>query len=495
MTATDFPAPGSSSIDSPATGSPAAGSPLHDGLDALPDVDPAETAEWLESLDALVAGAGPARARYLLLRLLEHGHERRLGLPQLRATDYVNTVPPDREPAFPGDEELERRIRAYVRWNAVVMVSRANRPELGVGGHLATYASAATLFEVGLNHFFRGREHPGGGDHVFFQGHASPGVYARAYVEGRLAEGQLDAFRQESRGGLPSYPHPRLLPEFWEFPTVSMGLGAIAAVHQARFDRYLAARGLKDTSDQRVWCFLGDGEMDEPESLAALGLAAREGLDNLTFVVNGNLQRLDGPVRGNGKVLQELEAVFRGAGWGVVKVLWGREWDELLAADRDGVLVAALNRTPDGAFQTYSVESGAYVREHFFGADPRLLRLVEHLSDDQLRRLPRGGHDARKVHVGYDAAVRTPGQPTVVLAQTVKGWALGGEVEARNATHQVKKLGPDELRELRDRLHLDIPDRALEGDLPPYARPGEGSEELAYLAERRRALGGPVPRR
>ena len=481
----------------PVTEQPVTEQPVteHPVPEQLPDADPAETGEWRESLDAVIEAAGPARARYLVLQLLEHAATRRLGVAPLRGTDYVNTIAPEREPDPPGDEQLERRIRAYVRWNAAVMVSRANRPEIGVGGHLASYASAATLYEVGFNHFFRGREHPGGGDQVFFQGHASPGIYARAFLEGRLSERQLDAFRQESRGGLPSYPHPRLMPDFWEFPTVSMGLGAIAAVYQARFNRYLMARGIRDTGDQRVWCFLGDGEMDEPESLAGLGVAAREELDNLTFVVNCNLQRLDGPVRGNGKIIQELEQVFRGAGWNVVKVVWGRQWDELLAADLDGVLVDALNRTPDGDFQTFAVESGAYVRERFFGTDPRLRQRVEHLSDQQLRTLPRGGHDERKVYAGFDAAVRTPGQPTVVLAQTIKGWTLGSDFEARNATHQMKKLTPDELKELRDRLHLEVPDSALEGEAPPYLRPAEDSEELAYLRERRRALGGPVPRR
>ncbi len=468
--------------------------PLSD-LDQLPDTDPGETAEWLESLDALVAQAGPHRARLVLRKLLQRADERQVGVPALRGTDYVNTVPRDREPPYPGDEDLERRIRAHVRWNAAVMVSRANRPELGVGGHLASYASAATLYEVGFSHFFRGREHPGGGDSVFFQGHASPGVYARAYLEGRLSEAQLDAFRRESAGGLPSYPHPRLMRDFWEFPTVSMGLGAIGAVYQARFDRYLAARGLRDTGDQRVWCFLGDGEMDEPEAVGALGVAAREGLDNLTFVVNCNLQRLDGPVRGNGQVVQELERVFRGAGWDVVKVVWGGQWDDLLARDVDGVLLDALNRTPDGQFQTYVAEPGSYTREKFFGSDPRLRRLVEHLSDEEIRRLPRGGHDPRKVHAAYDAAVRTTGRPTAVLAQTVKGWTLGADFEARNATHQMKTLDPDVLKQMRDRLGLDVPDRALDEGLPPYCPLPADSEEAAYLRERRAALGGPVPRR
>ncbi|MCW2613053.1 MAG: pyruvate dehydrogenase (acetyl-transferring), homodimeric type [Frankiales bacterium] len=471
---------------------------ISDGLPShLPDIDPAETAEWLESLDGVLDGAGRARARFLMLKLLERAREKAVGVPALRSTDYVNTIPPEREPWFPGDEHAERRIRAYVRWNAAIMVSRANRPEIGVGGHIATYASAASLYEVGFNHFFRGKDsNDGSGDQVFFQGHASPGIYARAFLEGRLTEDQLDGFRQESRrASLPSYPHPRLMPDFWEFPTVSMGLGPLDAIYQARFNRYLQHRGIKDTSQSRVWCFLGDGEMDEPESLGAIGVAAREELDNLVFVVNCNLQRLDGPVRGNGKIMQELESSFRGAGWNVIKVVWGREWDDLLARDVDGVLVNAMNTTPDGQFQTYSVESGAYTREHFFGGDPRLRRLVEHLTDDQIRNLPRGGHDYRKVHAAFHSAVRHTGQPTVILAHTIKGWTLGKDFEGRNATHQMKKLTKPELKELRDRLYLDIPDSALEGDLPPYFHPGADSDEIAYMKERRAQLGGSVPRR
>jgi pyruvate dehydrogenase E1 component len=434
---------------------------ISDGLpNQTPDADPDETAEWLESLDAVVGQAGRGRARFLMLKLLERAREKSVGVPGLRSTDYLNTIPPEREPAFPGDEDAERRIRAFVRWNAAVMVSRANRPEIGVGGHIATYASAASLYEVGFNHFFRGKDVPdGSGDQIFFQGHASPGVYARAYLEGRLTTEHLDGFRQESRdASLPSYPHPRLMPDFWEFPTVSMGLGPIGAIYQARFNRYLHHRGIKDTSASKVWCFLGDGEMDEPESLGAIGIAAREELDNLVFVVNCNLQRLDGPVRGNGKIIQELEASFRGAGWNVVKVVWGRQWDDLLARDVDGVLLNAMNTTPDGQFQTYSVESGAYTREHFFGRDPRLLQMVEHLSDDQIRNLPRGGHDYRKVYAAFRAATEHVGQPTVILAHTIKGWTLGKDFEGRNATHQMKKLTKPELKELRDRLYLDISD-------------------------------------
>ena len=347
---------------------------ISDGLPTqLPDIDPDETREWVDSFDSVTRTRGRGRARYLMLRLLERAREQQVGVPGLRSTDYINTIAPEREPWFPGDEYVERRIRAYIRWNAAIMVSRANRPGLGVGGHIATYASAASLYEVGFNHFFRGKDHGESGDQVFFQGHAAPGIYARAFLEGRLAETQLDGFRQElshQGGGLPSYPHPRLMPDFWEFPTVSMGLGPLNAIYQARFNRYLLARELHDTSRSHVWAFCGDGEMDEPEALGAIGLAAREELDNLTFVINCNLQRLDGPVRGNGKIIQELEAFFRGAGWNVIKVIWGRDWDPLLAQDTDGVLVNKMNTTPDGQFQTYSVESGAYIREHFFGVRP-----------------------------------------------------------------------------------------------------------------------------
>ncbi|MCW2681517.1 MAG: 2-oxo-acid dehydrogenase subunit, homodimeric type [Frankiales bacterium] len=471
---------------------------ISDGLPTqLPDSDPAETAEWLESLDGVLDTAGRGRARFLMLKLLERAREKAVGVPALRSTDFLNTIPPEREPDFPGDEHLERRIRAYVRWNAAITVSRANRPEIGVGGHIATYASAASLYEVGFNHFFRGKDSPdGSGDQVFFQGHASPGIYARAFLEGRLTQDQLDGFRQESRpASLPSYPHPRLMPDFWEFPTVSMGLGPIDAIYQARFNRYLHDRGIKDTSASRVWCFLGDGEMDEPESLGAIGVAAREELDNLVFVVNCNLQRLDGPVRGNGKIIQELESYFRGAGWNVIKVVWGRQWDDLIANDHDGLLLNAMNSTPDGQFQTYSVESGAYTREHFFGRDPKLLEMVEHLSDDQIRGLPRGGHDYRKVYAAFDSATKHVGQPTVILAHTIKGWTLGKDFEGRNSTHQMKKLTKPELKELRDRLYLEIPDSALEGDLPPYFHPGEDSDEVRYMKERRAALGGSLPRR
>jgi pyruvate dehydrogenase E1 component len=470
---------------------------ISDGLPSqLPDVDPAETAEWLESLDGVLDVAGRQRARYLMLRLLERARERQVGVPSLRSTDYVNTIPPEAEPWFPGDEHAERRIRAYIRWNAAIMVSRANK-RTNVGGHIATYASSAALYEVGFNHFFRGKDHGESGDHVYIQGHGSPGIYARAFLEGRLTDCHLDGFRQEFSQpcGIPSYPHPRLMPDFWEFPTVSMGLGPLNSIYQARFNRYLHSRRIKDTSRSHVWAFLGDGEMDEPESLGAIGVAAREELDNLTFVINCNLQRLDGPVRGNGKIIQELESYFRGAGWNVIKVVWGREWDPLLAADGDGVLVNQMNTTPDGQFQTYSVENGAYIRDHFFGGDPRLRKMVEHLSDDDLVKLPRGGHDYRKIYAAFKAAREHTGQPTVILAQTIKGWTLGPDFEGRNATHQMKKLTVDELKAFRDRLYLDIPDSALEADLPPYFHPGEDSDEIAYMKERREALGGFLPKR
>ncbi|WP_327041634.1 pyruvate dehydrogenase (acetyl-transferring), homodimeric type [Micromonospora ureilytica] len=474
---------------------------ISDGLPSqLPDIDPEETSEWVESLDGVIDERGAKRARYVMLRLLERARERQVGVPPLTTTDYINTIPSEREPWFPGDEHVERRIRAYVRWNAAMLVHRAQRPEIGVGGHISTFASSASLYEVGFNHFFRGKNHPGGGDQIFYQGHASPGMYARAFLEGRLSEHQLDGFRQELShpgGGLPSYPHPRLMPDFWEFPTVSMGLGGLNAIYQARFNRYLQHRGIKDTSQQHVWAFLGDGEMDEPETLGAIGVAAREELDNLTFVINCNLQRLDGPVRGNGKVMQELEAFFRGAGWNVIKVVWGREWDPLLAADTDGALVNLMNTTTDGDYQTYKAESGAYVREHFFGRDARTRKMVDPLSDDEIWNLKRGGHDYRKLYAAYKAATEHTGQPTVILAKTIKGWTLGSHFEGRNATHQMKKLTLEDLKTFRDRLYLDIPDSALEDNpyLPPYFHPGEKSEELAYLKERREQLGGYLPSR
>ena len=462
----------------------------------LPDIDPQETDEWLDSLDSVIDVGGRSRARYLLARLMERAREQGVGVPAMVTTDYINTIPPEQEPWFPGDELLERRIRAYIRWNAMAMVDRSNHRFDALGGHLSTFASAAGLYDVGFNHFFRGKADGGYGDQIYFQGHAAPGVYARAFLEGRLTEDQLDRFRREvDGGGLSSYPHPRRMPDFWEFPTVSMGLGPLNAVYQARFNRYLMHREITDTSAARVWCFVGDGEMDEPEAMAGLSIAAREQLDNLIFVVNCNLQRLDGPVRGNGKIIQELEAIFRGAGWNVIKVIWGRGWDELLLRDVDGVLVNKMNSTVDGEFQKYAVEKGDYIREHFFGPDPRLRRMVEHLSDDDLRMLPRGGHDYRKLFAAYKMAVEHEGSPTVILAHTIKGWTLGSSIESRNATHQIKKLTPDELKVFRDRLQLPIPDSELADGDPPYWHPGTDSPEFEYMMARRRTLDGPVPER
>ncbi len=474
--------------------------PLLEGLLAqLPDADPEETAEWRGSLDGAVEAGGRQRARYLMLQLLQRARELSLGVPSLTATDYVNTIPPESEPWFPGDEDIERRYRRWIRWNAAVMVHRAQAPDISVGGHISTYASSATLYEVGFNHFWRGRDHAGGGDHIFVQGHASPGVYARAFLEGRLSAEQLDGFRQEKSrpGGLSSYPHPRLMPDFWEFPTVSMGLGPLNAVYQASFDKYLHARGIRDTSDQRVWAFLGDGEMDEPESRGVLQVATTEGLDNLTFVINCNLQRLDGPVRGNGKIIQELESFFRGAGWNVIKVVWGRDWDPLLAKDRDGALVRLMNETLDGDYQTYRAEDGAFIREHFFGRDPRTSELVSSLTDEDIWLLRRGGHDYRKVYSAYKAATEHTGAPTVILAKTIKGWRLGKSFAGRNATHQMKKLTLDDLKFFRDAMQIPISDAQLEADpyAPPYYHPGESDETLRYLRERRRVLGGGLPAR
>ena len=480
--------------------------PILNGIPSqLPDIDPEETAEWLDSLDAVIDQGGQARARYVMLKMLERARERQIGVPSLTATDYVNTIPAESEPWFPGDEEVERRYRAWMRWNAAIMVHRAQRPEVGVGGHISTYASAATLYEVGFNHFFRGKDHPGGGDQVFIQGHASPGIYARAFLEGRLTEDQLDGFRQEQshrvdgrRMGLPSYPHPRNMPGFWEFPTVSMGIGPMNAIHQAQFNRYLHGRGMKDTSQQHVWAYLGDGEMDEPESRGLLQLAAVEGLDNLTFVINCNLQRLDGPVRGNGKIIQELESFFRGAGWNVIKCIWGRGWDTLLGADRDGALVHLMNTTPDGDYQTFRANDGAYVREHFFGRDPRTRDMVKDWSDEDIWwKLKRGGHDYRKVYAAYRAAMEHHGQPTVILAHTIKGYSLGTHFAGRNATHQMKKLALDDLKTFRDSLEIPVTDQRLEDDpyLPPYYHPGEKDPAIEYLRERRTKLGGGVPSR
>jgi pyruvate dehydrogenase E1 component len=465
-----------------------------------PDQDPEETREWLESLDAVARVHGPQRAREIMLNLLKRSRELQLNVPMVQSTDYINTIATTDEPTFPGDEAIERTYRAWMRWNAAVLVHRAQRPGVSVGGHISTYASSASLYEVGFNHFFKGQDHPSGGDQIFIQGHASPGPYARAFLEGRLSEDQLNGFRQEKShagGGLSSYPHPRLMPDFWQFPTVSMGLGPINAIYQAQANRYLAGRNFKDTSEQHVWAFLGDGEMDEVESRGALQLAANDGLDNLTFVVNCNLQRLDGPVRGNGKIIQELESFFRGAGWNVIKVVWGREWDSLLQADTDGALVNLMNSTPDGDFQTYKTMDGGFIRENFFGRDPRTAKLVESMTDEKIWGLKRGGHDYRKIYAAYAAALAHKGQPTVILAKTIKGYGLGKAFEGRNATHQMKKLTLENLKSFRDDMNIPITDAQLEVDpyQPPYFRPAPGTPEIDYMHERRRALGGYLPER
>ncbi|MDO5285717.1 MAG: pyruvate dehydrogenase (acetyl-transferring), homodimeric type [Actinomycetia bacterium] len=481
------------------------GGPILNGLPTnLPDTDPEETGEWLESLDSLIDAQGRNRARYLMLRLLDRAREKQIGVPSLTATDFVNTIPKAIEPEYPGDVQTERNFRRLLRWNAAMTVHRAQRPGVGVGGHISTYASSATLYEVGFNHFFRGQDHPGGGDQVFFQGHASPGMYARAFLEGRLTPDQLDGFRQEHSHyvdgrllGLPSYPHPRQMPSFWQFPTVSMGIGPMNAIYQASFNRYLHHRGLKDTSGQHVWAFLGDGEMDEPESRGFLQWATMEELDNLTFVINCNLQRLDGPVRGNGKIIQELEAFFRGAGWNVIKVIWGSGWDPLLAADHDGALVNVMNTTTDGDYQTFKANNGGYVREHFFGRDPRTLEMVKDWSDDQIWALTRGGHDYRKVYAAYKAATTFTGAPTVILAHTIKGYFLGTHFAGRNATHQMKKMALDDLKSFRDRLEIPISDAVLEENpyQPPYYHPGPDDPRIQYMQQRRRELGGYLPER
>jgi pyruvate dehydrogenase E1 component len=461
----------------------------------LPDSDPAETQEWMDSLLSVVKDRGIGRARILVRMLMERARSLNLGVPELVRTPYLNTIPPDQEPPYAIDEVMEKRIRRLERWNAVVMVTRANKHSDGIGGHISTYASSASLYDMGFNHFFQGKDNGTSGDQVFFQGHASPGIYARAFLEGRITEAQMDNFRRESipGTGLPSYPHPRLMPDFWEFPTVSMGLGPLTALYQARFNRYLQARGIANTEDSRVWAFLGDGECDEPEALGSLFLASREKLDNLIFVVNCNLQRLDGPVRGNGKIIQELEMVFRGAGWNVIKVIWGREWDDLLRRDHDGVLLEKMNETVDGAYQKFATAKGDYIREHFFGPDPRLRKLVEHLSDQDLQKMRRGGHDSRKLYAAYKLAVEQKGAPTVILAKTVKGWSLGEGFLGKNVTHQLKKMNLDQLREFRTLLELPITDRQLED--APYYHPGPESPEIQYLQELRRARGGSLPHR
>ena len=477
--------------------------PLIDGLlTKVTDNDPEETKEWHESLDALIADKGAKRARYILLSMLAQARQKNVTVPTETTTPHTNTIDVANEPYFPGDESAERTYRRWLRWNAAVMVTRAQRPGVGVGGHISSYASTATLYEVGFNHFFRGKDHPGGGDHVFFQGHASPGNYARAFIEGRLTEADLDGFRQEESRpaggrGLPSYPHPRRMEDFWEYPTVSMGLGPSEAIYQAWFDKYLQGAGIKDTSQQHTWAFLGDGEMDEPESRGMLQLAASQQLDNLTFVINCNLQRLDGPVRGNGKIIQELEAFFKGAGWNVIKVIWGRGWDQLLAADKDHALEHLMMETLDGDYQTFKANDGAYIREHFFGRDPRTAELVKDWTDDEIWALQRGGNDYRKMYAAYKAATEHKGQPTVILAHTVKGYLLGGHFAGRNATHQMKKLTLDDLKALRDRLHIPITDEQLEANpkMPPYYRPANDDPSLLYMLDRRRQLGGFIPER
>ena len=464
----------------------------------LPDIDPEETQEWLDSLDAVAASAGSQRARFIMSKLLARAQESQIGTPPPVGTPYVNTIPTENQPFFPGDEHIERRIRAFIRWNAAAMVVRANKVADGIGGHLSSYASSASLYEVGFNHFWRGKDDGLSGDHIYMQGHAAPGIYARAFLEGRLSEETLDNFRMEIGGnGLSSYPHPRLMPEFWEFPTVSMGLGPINSIYHARFARYMTQRHIDDASQGNIWAFLGDGETDEPETLGAISLAGRSGLGNLIWVINCNLQRLDGPVRGNGKIIQELEGVFRGAGWNVIKVVWGGKWDELLARDVDGVLLNKMNNTVDGEFQRYAVEDGAYIREHFFGPDPRLRKLVEHLSDEELRALPRGGHDYQKVFSAYQAAVDETERPTVILCKTIKGWTLGQGFEARNSTHQMKKMNKAQMLEMRERLYLtdEIPESALEDEVPPYFLPAADSDEMQYLKQRRTQLGGSLPKR
>jgi pyruvate dehydrogenase E1 component len=461
----------------------------------LQGLDPSEIQEWLESLDSVLQSSGPDVASYILERLRAHAKVVGIEIPFTAKTPYVNTIPHSLQPAFPGDQQLERRIKSLVRWNAIAMVVRANREEHNIGGHISTYASAATLYEVGFNHFFRARTPAFEGDTVYFQGHAAPGIYARAFLEGRLSAAKLENFRRELKpgGGLSSYPHPWLMPDFWEFPTVSMGLSPLMAIYQARYNRYLEDRGIKPVTDAKVWAFLGDGETDEPESLGAITLAAREKLDNLIFVINCNLQRLDGPVRGNGQIIQELESAFRGAGWNVIKVLWGTEWDSILDRDTEGLLVKRMGELVDGEYQKLVVSSGAYVREHFFGSDPRLLHLVEPLSDEELRRLRLGGHDPRKVYAAYKSAVEHKGAPTVILARTIKGYGLGEAGEGKNVTHQQKKLNEEELREFRSRFDIPLTDEQC-AEVPFY-RPAENSEEAQYLRARREELGGYVPQR
>jgi pyruvate dehydrogenase E1 component len=458
------------------------------------ELDAVEMREWLDSLDYVLQSGGPVKVARLLRALNVHATGNGVRIPFTANTPYINTISANEQALMPGSRDVERRIKSLVRWNAAAMVVRANKAEEGIGGHISTYASAATLYEVAFNHFFRGHESPDA-DIVFFQGHAAPGIYARAYLEGRIDETHLENFRREMKpgGGLSSYPHPWLMPDFWEYPTVSMGLGPIMGIYQARFIRYLEDRGLKEKSDSKVWVFLGDGETDEPEALGAITLPAREKLDNLIFVINCNLQRLDGPVRGNGQIIQELEAAFRGAGWNVIKVIWGQEWDALLAKDRDGLLVKRMGEVVDGQYQKYAVESGAYIREHFWGADPRLLEMVKHLSDDQLRKLTLGGHDPVKVYNAYKTAVEHKGAPTVILARTIKGYGLGEAGEGKNITHQQKKMNEEELRAFRTRFGVPVSDADI--SKAPFYRPADDSPEIRYMRERRAGLGGYVPTR
>ncbi len=459
-----------------------------------PDEDPTETEEWLQSLDAVIHEKGGSRGKFLLEQLIARASQQGVQLPLIN-TPYINTIPVGQQPVYPGDGAIEWKIRSIIRWNAMAMVVRANNKYPGIGGHISTFASAATLLEVAFHHFFRAKNSSGSGDQVYFQGHASPGIYARAFLEGRISIKQMENFRRELEkgGGLSSYPHPWLMPDFWEFPTVSMGLSPIAAIYQARFNRYLQARGILNTENSRVWAFVGDGETDEPESLGSLSLAGREKLDNLIFVINCNLQRLDGPVRGNGKIIQELERVFRGAGWNVIKLIWGSSWDPLLKKDLNGLLVKRMGEVVDGQYLKYTVESGEYIRKDFFGTSPELLKLVENLSDDQLRKLRRGGHDPEKVYAAYDAAVRHRGQPTVILAKTIKGYGLGEAGEGKNVTHQQKKLNEEELIAFRDRFQIPIPDSKIKQI--PFYRPDPKSEEIQYLLEQREKLGGFLPKR
>ncbi|WP_102797225.1 pyruvate dehydrogenase (acetyl-transferring), homodimeric type [Bowmanella denitrificans] len=457
-----------------------------------PDVDPQETQEWLEALEAVLENEGTERAHFLLESLIEKARRSGAYLPYTATTAYVNTIPAGQEPTMPGDQTMEARIRSAIRWNALMMVVRASKKDLELGGHISSFASSAMLYDVGFNHFFRAPNAKDGGDFLFIQGHVSPGIYSRAFIEGRLSEDKLDLFRQEADGqGLSSYPHPKLMPDFWQFPTVSMGLGPMQAIYTARFLKYLTDRGLKDCSDQRVWCFLGDGECDEPESLGAIGLAAREGLDNLTFVINCNLQRLDGPVRGNGKIVQELEGTFRGAGWEVFKVLWGRYWDPLFARDTTGKLIDLMNETVDGEYQNYKAKGGAYTREKFFGKYPELKEMVANMSDEDIWRLNRGGHDPVKVYAAYKRATETKGRPQVILAKTVKGYGMGAAGEGKNIAHQVKKMDMDAIKHFRDRFNIPVADDKL-ADLP-YFRFADDSPEMKYLRERREALHGFMP--